>query len=311
MVTSTNGWYLPNHVKFYLALILQIPSIILCLLIFTFFILNPTVLRKLRYKALLPLLIVNFLQLTLDLPMATNYYRLDRVSPATSTYCKWWLFIESTLEIENQYLAAAISIQRHILVFQPNILNVRRTRYLLYYLPLLLCVIYPIIFYMSAVLFYPCDDTQWDFTENVCGNTACYLSGNDILATFDWIVNGTLPTIVIILANIVLVIRVIKQKNRRQQMITWSKQRRMTLQLLSISSVYLFVWFPSIVTGVMDQFYNSDVLSEIEADYIGDLTYVVCIFVPWICIGLLPEFMKWILKQFRRLKRQWNMVRPI
>jgi len=243
--------------------------------------------------------------------MAIDYYRLDRVSPPTRTYCKWWIFLESTLDVENEYLAAAIAIQRHILVFKPNILNVRRTRYILYYLPLLFCVIYPIIFYMAAVVFYPCDDAKWDFTVNVCGDSTCYLSGNDILATYDWIVNASLPIFIIVLASILLVIRVIKQKHRRQQVITWLKQRRMTLQLLSISCVYLIAWFPSVVIGIMQQFYTSNVLTEIEDDYISDLSYLNCLLLPWVCIGLLPEFTKWMLKQIHRLKRHWNMVRPL
>jgi hypothetical protein len=163
---------------------------------------------------------------------------------------------------------------------------------------------------MGAVLFYPCDDTQWDFTTNVCGDNACYLSGNDVLATFDWLVNASLPILVIILANIALVIRVIKQKHRRQQAITWSKRRRMTLQLLSISSLYLVIWLPSIIVGLIQQFYTSKFLSQIQDDYISDLSYLICIFLPWISIGLLPEFMKWMLKQFHRLKRQSNMIRP-
>jgi hypothetical protein len=163
---------------------------------------------------------------------------------------------------------------------------------------------------MATVVFYPCDDTQWDFTTIECGDTTCYLSGSQILATFDWIANTGLPIFVIILASIALVIRVIKQKHRRQQVITWSKQRRMTLQLVSISSLYLIAWFPSIVTGLMEQFYSSNFLSQIEDDYILDLSYLICIFLPWISIGFLPEFMKWMLKQFHRLKRQRNMIRP-
>jgi len=311
MEIVTNEWYLLQHVKFYIILILQILSISLCLLIFTFFILHPTVLRKLQHKATLVLLILNFTQLTLNLPLALHFYLLGRVSPATSAYCKWWIFIESTLDAVNEFLAATISLQRHILVFKPNMLNVRLTRYLLYYLPLLFSVIYPTTFYMATVLFYPCDDTQWDFTAITCGTTACYLSGNNNLATYDWIVDTALPSIVILLSDIVLVIRVTKQRYRRRQAITWSKQRRMTLQLLSISSIYLVTWLPNIVIGILQQFYPSAFLNVIEKNYVGDLTYLICLLIPWICIGLLPEFTKWMLNQFRRLKRQWNMVRPI
>jgi hypothetical protein len=220
------------------------------------------------------------------------------------------LFLESTLDAINQFLVAIISIQRHILVFQPNILNLRRKRYLLYYQPLLLCIAYPIIFYMITVVFYPCDDMHWDFTSNMCGQNACYYSHNEILAEFDWIGNTAVPTIVILLANVALVIRVIKQKRRRQQPIPWSKQRRMTLQLLSMSSLYLITWIPSIVTGLIQQFKPSSFLYQIQEDYISDLTYLICLLLPWMCIGLLPEFKKWVFKLFHDIKRAHHTITP-
>ncbi len=310
MDTLTNTWYLPHHVKFFLILILLIPSTILCVLIFAFFIIHRTTLRKLQNKALLVLLIVNFIQLTCNLPICIHFFRLDRVSPATVTYCKWWLFLESTLDAINEFLVAIISIQRHILIFQPNILNLRSKRYILYYQPLLLCIIYPIVFYMITVVFYPCDNTRWDFTSNMCGQNACYYSNNQILAEFDWIGNTAVPTIVILLANVALVIRVIKQKRRRRQTIPWSKQRRMTLQLLGMSSLYLITWIPSIVVGFIQQLKPSSFLYRIEEDYIADLTYLICLFLPWICIGLLPEFKKWVFKLFHDIRRPHHTVTP-
>ncbi len=101
MGNLTNNWYLPHHVKFFVTLILLIPATILCLLIFAFFIIHRTTLRKLPHQALLVLLIVNFIQLTCNLPICIHYFRLDRVSPATVAYCKWWLFLESTLDAIN------------------------------------------------------------------------------------------------------------------------------------------------------------------------------------------------------------------
>jgi len=142
----------------------------------------------------------------------------------------------------------------------------------------------------------------------MCGDTICYLSSDLRLALYDWTVNSGLPIVVIILANIVLVIRVIRQKSRRQRVVTWSKQRRMTLQLLSISSLYLVTWLPSIVAGSMSQFNPSGDLYGIQEDYIADIPYLICLLLPWICIGMLPDFNKWMLKHFHRLKRPPNAV---
>jgi hypothetical protein len=35
-------------------------------------------------------------------------------------------------------------------------------------------------------------------------------------------------------------------------------------------------------------------LAEIQTDYFFDLIYLVCLFLPWVCLGLLPELLVWI-----------------
>jgi len=277
METLSNNENFLHRLKFIVILLLQIPAIILFLCIFVFFITNRIHLRQLQNQALLVLFIVNFIQLTLNLPLFLHFVRLNRVSPATGAYCRFWMFVESTLDAENEFLVAAICIQRHAFVFRPNVFQTRSKLYLFYYLPLLFAVVYSVGFYMGSVIFYPCDNTQWNFTLTICGDTICYLSSNQSLALYDWIANTGLAIVVIILANIVLVIRVIRQKARRQRVITWSKQRRMTLQLLSISSLYLVTWLPSIISGSMQQVNPSTHLYEIQEDYISDLTYLICL----------------------------------
>jgi hypothetical protein len=46
--------------------------------------------------------------------MPMHFIQHNRVSPATGTYCKWWIFIESTLNVARALLVATISIQRHV-----------------------------------------------------------------------------------------------------------------------------------------------------------------------------------------------------
>ncbi|CAF1394970.1 unnamed protein product [Adineta steineri] len=242
--------------------------------------------------------------------MVIHFLQLNGISPATGTYCKTWMYVEFTLEAVTNYLVAVMSIQRHTLVFRPNLFIIRFKRYLLYYLPLLCCIIYPVTFYMGAVVFYPCDPAQWNFTLNMCGDTICFLSGSEVLATYDWIVNSGLPIILIMLANLVLIIRVVKQKSRRQKTVSWSKQRRMTLQLVSISSLYLLTWLPTIITGIMQQIIPSNYLYGIQEDFISDLTYLNCLLMPWMSLGLLPDFHKWMLKRFKHVTTRQNTIRP-
>ncbi|CAF0785049.1 unnamed protein product [Adineta steineri] len=308
MEILTNNAYLIHSIKFFVVLVLEISAIILFLLIFLFFTTNRRYLKKLQNQALLILFIVNFIQLSLNIPIFMHFVRLHRVSPATGAYCKTWMYIESTLDAANEFLVAVISIQRHTLIFRPNLLNIRFKLYLLYYLPLLFCIIYPVVFYMGTIILYSCDDAQWNFTLNMCGDTICYFSNNVVLAGYDWIVNTGLPIIAIILGNLILVIRVIKQKHRRQRTVSWSKQRHMTLQLISISSLYLLSWLPNVIIGIMQQINPSDYLYEIEEYIVSDFTYLICLLLPWMCLGLLPDFKKWILKLLRHVKKPPNAV---
>jgi hypothetical protein len=300
-----------HRVKFVILLVLQIPLIVISLLIFAFFIKHRVHLHSPQNQALLFLLIVNFLLVSVDLPMPIHFYYDGYVSPATASYCTWWTFFEYNLNLSSELLMAVISIQRHILVFHAYILQIRLKRFLLYYLPLLLAFIYSIIFYMIVIVFYPCDGTQWDFTSNLCGYANCYLEYDKVLGTFDWGVNNGLPIVIIILANIALVVRVIKQKRRRQQHPNSRKnQRRMTLQLLRISSLYLISWLPSLIIGVGQQLISPNFLAELQSDYALDLIYLVCLFLPWVSLRLLPECTKWIRKQMHCGRTPRNIVRP-
>ena len=240
-----------HRVKFFLLLVLQISSILISISIFIFFLTHRALFRVRQNQALLLLLVVNFIQASFDLPMVIHFNPLGRVSPATPRYCTWWTFLEYTLIVASEMLMATISIQRHILIFRAQLLNNRLYRYLLHHLPLLFCLIYPVTIYLILVVFYPCDDTQWDYNSNVCGLANCYLVYSKVLGTYDWAVDNGLPVVIIIFANAALAVRVVRQKRRRQQLVTWRKQRRMTLQLLSISCLYFFTWFPNLIIGLV------------------------------------------------------------
>jgi hypothetical protein len=152
-----------------------------------------------------------------------------------------------SLDAISAFLMAIIAIQRHTLVFHERILNTRIKRFTLYYVPLLFCVFYTIIIYLILIVFYPCDGTQWTYTANVCSFANCHLLYIKTLATFDWIAHNCISTLFIILANIFIMLRVVNQKCRHYQRITWRKQRCITLQLLSISILFLIAWLPSLI----------------------------------------------------------------
>ncbi len=307
---SNNDKIVLNRVKFLILLILQIPSIILYVFIFIYFITHRSILKTLQNQGLLILLLVNFLEASCDLPMVIHFYYFGRVKPATSAYCTWWTFFEYTLSVSSEFLMATISIQRHMLIFNSHILRVRKKRFLLYHLPLLLCVIYPMFLYLSLVVIYPCNGTLWDFTSNLCGLANCYLVYNPILATFDWALDNGLSVIVIIVANVILVVRVVWRKRRRQQAISWKKQRRMTLQLLSISCLFIIAWLPNTIIAIIQEISASSSAAQIQSKYIFDLLYLVCLLIPWVSTGMISGFKKWIFERIYHPFTVHNAVVP-
>ena len=297
------------RVKFSVFLLLQIPASLLSLFIFAFFIKHRHLMRAPHQRALLLLLLVNFVQLSVTLPLTVHFYHLGSIVPASPIFCTWWTFVEFSLYVTSEYLMATISVQRHMLVFHSHALRVRWKRVSLHHLPLLVCLVYPTVFYLIAIIFYPCDGSQWDYTSNLCGFADCYLLSNKVLGTFDWSMNNGLPMIINALANVLLIVRVIRQKYRQQRSISWRQQRRMTVQLLCISSLYLIAWSPCLTVGLVQILGFPTFMAQIQTDYFLDLIYVVCLFLPWVCLGLLPELLTWI-KALLHCEQARNVIGP-
>jgi hypothetical protein len=246
------------------------------------------------------------MQLVTSIPLSIHFYRVGYVSPATPLYCTVWNFIEFTMYVSSGFLLATISLQRHIIIFNANLFRIRWIRYVFHHLPLALSIIYPTVFYVYAVLLYPCDGTQWDYTNNFCNCADCYLLYDVTLGMFDVIFNNSLPVVIDILANVVLIIRVAIRKRLNQQQSRWRQQRRMVLQLFCLSSVYILAWLPSITLFVVQIIYPG-ALAEVQSDYLFDLVSLAELVVPWICIGFLPDLIKWI-KQLFRCRQARNLV---
>jgi hypothetical protein len=134
---------------------------------------------------------VNFIQLVGGVPLSLHFFRLGYVSLPTPIYCTWWTFFEYTLYAISEFLLATISLQRHIIIFNPHLLWIRWMRYVLHHLPLFLCIAYPTIFYVFAIILYPCDGTQGDYTNNLCSYANCYLLYDAKLGTFDLMFDNT------------------------------------------------------------------------------------------------------------------------
>jgi hypothetical protein len=122
-----------------------------------------------------------------------------------------------------------------------------------------------------------------------CGGP-CYLY-EPILSAIDTILDLALPLGVCTIANILLLIRVLRQKYRMRQQHMWKKHRRLLIQLLSIVILHNSVWFPVIICLLIIQF------SPVSLPTLIDITinrfpfgyYMVVMLCPFISLIGLPE----------------------
>lgn len=178
------------------------------------------VIKTLCHHAILLLIIISFFYVTLDLPFSISYFHFGYDIIRTPSFCLWWYWIDYTILAISLFVTATASIQRHILIFNSQWLRIQRARWLLHFIPLILCILYPTFFYLGFIYFYPCK-ISYDEESLTCPSP-CY--ANDlILYNIDWIINCIFPVFVIVLANIVLICRVIysMQKIRQRQSNNW------------------------------------------------------------------------------------------
>ena len=281
---------------FILLLFVEILSIICILIILFYFFSNWNLIMKkfLHNHVIFLLIIVSFFYVTLDLPLIINHYRIGYDNYRKISFCFWWYWLDYTLLTTSLYLTATASIQRHILVFNSYLLRINRKRWLYHYIPLIFSIIYPSIFYFITIIFYPCI-TLFNSDEISCP-FPCY--ANEIIISYiDWLLHTILPLLIIVIANITLIYRVIysMKKIRQRQKRTWLKQKKLTLQLLAFSSLYMIGWMPSTIITIIKTIALPDLyIQRPELYYINNSSYFVCPLQPMICFFALPELMKFL-----------------
>ncbi|CAF3986749.1 unnamed protein product, partial [Rotaria sp. Silwood1] len=223
---------------------------------------------------------------TVDIPNLLSFFRLGHVWPETPLNCYVWWFVGTANYNTIGMLMAWASIERHILVFHHQWLNTQKKRIYIHYMPLAIIVLNAIIFYMICIFFIPCDNI-FDYAQGWC-LAPCFTTNNAVLL-FNTLMNGVFPCLAITIFNILLLIRVIKQKQRLRQQVEWYKYRRMIIQLASCSAFFLLFNLPlkclslAYISGVP---YGSMGQVELLIYFISNF---ISVGMPFICLGSSPE----------------------
>jgi hypothetical protein len=278
---------LPQPLRFWVYLIPVIPSI-LCSTFLLYHLLTQRALRTAVNNHVV-ILMVSFgllYELT-DIVWYIHFYRTGNPVLETPAFCRVWVFIDGAVYVIIGMLMAWASIERHILIFHQNWMVSKMNRFLIHYLPLIICTAYPTMFYGMIFFILPCD-VEFDYTSATCSYYSC-ISSKYWLGLWDSLLNFLLPILVIVIFSVALLARVLYQKCRVHGRIEWRNYRKMALQLLSISAIYFIFLLPPMVINTA---YTVGLPWDGGSDYYWAtmyLGYYTVLLTPFVCVMSLPE----------------------
>ena len=276
---------LGQSLLFWLFLSLNIPAV-LCSFFILYYLLRERSLREaLQNHAIIVILSLNLIYQLIDIPLHLQYFRTDLVRPTISILCLFWWFIDYGFFFINVVLLMWSSFERHIIIFHTWMLGTPLKRLFFHYLPICTIVLLILTFYGVGIFAPPCQN-NFDFTADLCGMGGCYGSV-PFFGLIERIGLAILPIFLIVFFSIALLMRVVRQKHRVHRVVEWRKQRKLTLHLISISSVYLCFDGPlTLITLV--RLSGRPRWAHDEYPVFFYLSYFPILLLPMVCIGSLP-----------------------
>ena len=282
----SNETSLTRHIKFYLFSIPLVPSLLCSIYLMICFVRQPN-LRHFPNHVMICIIIIEFADLTLDLiPLALPYFYTGYIYSVS--LCGYWSVGNYGLQAIASWLMAWASIDRYFLIFS----YYRRHTYIRYDVPIVVIFLFVIVWYIILVLLHPCTDNWYDINQFLCSGP-CF-NDQPLIASLDWVVVVLLPTLVIVVFNILLLARVLIQKYRQkttmnQRSFTWRKNRKLLIQLLGIIFAYLITQFPLAIFSVVRLLGPSDFLIEICLLWLFYTPYLIYIITPFTYLGTTKE----------------------
>ena len=257
-------------------------SIVCCLIVLYYLLFDRVLRRNINNHIIIILLFNTLLYELLSIPFFLSYYYLGTVWPAVPVLCLFWMFSDGGLFTIALILVAWASIERYLLIFHGHWVSTRKKRFFIHYLPLITIPVYCFIFHAMTILFPPCENII-KYELPLCGRPLCYYEMKSV-ALWDTVVHNILPTLAIVFFSIVLLVRVLLQKHRMRQQILWRKHRKMTIQLLSMSTLYFVLYIPPMFVELAQQCCVSEEFGANFQLQAGLFSYYVICFIPFLSI---------------------------
>jgi hypothetical protein len=282
---------LPRPVRFCLLLLFDIPSIICTLLLLYHLIHDRTLRKALNNHVIILLLILGLATQLIDIPFYLAFItNLGIVKPSIPATCLTWWFVSFGMYNGGTILMAWAAIERHFLIFNSQWILTERGRRFVHYFPLTLLLFYIFIFYIYVLFFFPCENL-YHYTLPLCNAYPCY-QADSFLGVWDIIVNNILPSLLVALMSIALLIRVIRQKRRLNQQIQWRKQRKMTIQLLSLSALNIVFNIPLNLVSLAHLCGLPEDYGVEAEQYFYFSCYFLTFLFPFVCLFSYPKLVR-------------------
>ncbi|CAF1093765.1 unnamed protein product [Adineta ricciae] len=288
--TSSSSYSISPLFRFWSYLVLDTLSVVCTLITLCFLLLDKAIHKALHNHIIIVLLVIDLIYELTDIPwiLYFNYWGVPMF--ASTTFYIIWTFVDYAFYSTQIALFAWATIERHILIFHDKWIATKRKRLFVHYIPIIAITSYCLLFYTFIYLIPFCKNSFDSFVGG--GIYIPCLFSRTILGSWDLIVQQVIPTSIIVIFSALLILRVIWQKKRLHQPIAWKRHRKMTIQLISISCLYILFNLPWTFLVFAFQYGLSAEVAEIPLLFAGYLYYYVTFFFPFVCLGSLPEIRK-------------------
>ncbi|CAF3386657.1 unnamed protein product [Rotaria socialis] len=298
--------------RFWILLLFDIPSIICTLFVLCCVLMDRKLRSSVKNHSLVLFLILGLGTQLVDVPFYLNFIVHSSVIPPNPSICILWWFMDIGMYNGGAILLAWTAFERHIIIFHDRWISTRKRRIIVHYLPLLFLILYIFIFYIYAFYGFPCENS-YDYTLPYCNQSPCYLQ-DPVMGIFDLFTNITMPTLLEAFFSFSFIFRVVWQKYRSHLSVQWRKQRKMAIQLMSLTALNLTINVPLSIFNIAHLCGLPSDIGFKALQYFVFLCYFVIFFLPFICLASITSvfrnFRQKILRQRREITRFTATVRP-
>ncbi|CAM2715972.1 unnamed protein product [Rotaria socialis] len=273
--------------QFWIYLVSNVESLLCSIFVLYYLLFDQNLRQRLHNHVVIVILIINFVTEVTDIPWIIYQYRYGVVLLFTPFFCHTWKCIDSTTYSTTARLVAWASVERHILIFHTNWITTKKRKILLHYLPIIAIVTYGVTLFTITHFFLSCV-RPLNPNSLFCGFYSCiYNSG--AYSMFEFITGGITNGFIIATFSAALLARIIRKKLRINQEVNWRKQRKMTIQLISITLLFYIFYLPSVIASILGSFGILGVHAETLAAYGSFFSYYINFLLAAVCAGTLPH----------------------